>query len=111
MVAAAGAGPDPIPQKEFTTSSLMEAIRYCLSRKAVDAAVQISHKMVSETGVQTAADSFHRNLPLSKLGCDIYPHLPATWQHSKKKGYMKISSLAAETLGSNGTMDMKQLKM
>lgn len=96
MVAAAGAGPVPIPQRDFTTKSLSAAIEYCLSDEAKRAAGFISQKMQSEAGVQAAAQSFHRNLPIDKMACDLLPHLPATFRFSKGRSKIKMSSLATE---------------
>lgn len=110
MIASAGAGPDPIPQKEFTVASLTDALRYCLSPKAVEAAAEISRKMDSEAGVETAVASFHRHLPVEKMVCDIYPHLPASWQHSSLKN-VKLSSLAVEALLSSKVIEKKRLSL
>lgn len=111
MIAAAGAGPLPIPQRELTTESLSEAIRYCLSNEAASAAALIAQKMQSEVGVEAAVRSFHRNLPLKNLPCDVMPHLPATFCFSKGKDEIKLSSLAAEAVLSELSKDAKHLKL
>jgi hypothetical protein len=98
MVAAAGAGPMPITQQELTTESLSEAISYCLSHKAARAAAVIAQKMQSEVGVEAAARSFHRNLLIKIMPCDILPHLPAAFCFNKEKDKIKLSSLAAEVV-------------
>ncbi|RYO75320.1 hypothetical protein DL764_010490 [Monosporascus ibericus] len=50
MVATAGAGPAPIDQKSLTIDRLVEAIQYCLTPEASEAAGQIaSRRIVIET--------------------------------------------------------------
>ncbi|KAL1619597.1 hypothetical protein SLS54_006534 [Diplodia seriata] len=110
MIAASGAGPIPIPQKELTSDNLAEAIRYCQSPQASTAAREISEKMKTESGVQTAVDSFHKNLPLEKMACDLFPDRPAVWKYTKGKQRMKLSKLAAETVVSTLAIDRKHMK-
>ena len=71
MVAAAGAGPEPIPQKQLNAQNLSEAIQFCLTSEAATAAAKIAIRMKRESGVTTAVRSFHANLPLESLRCDI----------------------------------------
>ncbi|KAL1794573.1 hypothetical protein ACET3X_006389 [Alternaria dauci] len=111
MVAAAGAGPMPIPQRDITAESLSEAIRFCLSPEAASAAAVIAQKMQSERGVETAVMSFHRNLPVADMTCDVLPHLPATFCMEKRGHGMKVSSLAAETMVLKFPKDAKNLKL
>ncbi|GFF81393.1 sterol 3-beta-glucosyltransferase UGT80B1 [Aspergillus lentulus] len=111
MVAAAGAGPAPIPHKQLTVDALAAGIRYCLSEQAAAAASTIAHKMRSESGVHTAVASFHRNLPLDRLQCDLYPSQPAVWSVSvlKSRQKLKLSKFAAEVLVADGLIDQKNL--
>ncbi|GKZ18507.1 hypothetical protein AbraIFM66951_003387 [Aspergillus brasiliensis] len=111
MVAAAGAGPTPIPYKELTVDKLVEGIQYCLSEQARMSAVAIAAKMQSEAGVKAAVASFHRNLPLKSLQCDLDPDLPAVWSLSQNRKKLKLSKIAAEVLLSNGLIDAKSLTM
>ena len=111
MVAAAGAGPAPVPYEELTVCTLTEGIRYCLTERAATAASDIALKMHSEAGVHAAVASFHRNLPLERLQCDLYPGQPAVWSLSKGHGKIKISKIAAEMLVINGLIDRKSLVM
>ncbi|KAL1637693.1 hypothetical protein SLS58_009224 [Diplodia intermedia] len=97
-------------KKELTCDNLAEAIRYCQSPQASTAAHEISEKMKTESGVQTAVDSFHKNLPLEKMACDLFPDRPAVWKYSKGKQSMKLSKLAAETVVSTLAIDRKHLK-
>lgn len=96
MCAAVGAGPMPIPQRELTTETLSQAIRYCLSAEAAHAAAKIAHKMEAEVGVAAAAQSFHQNLPTKRMTCDLIPHLSASFRFKKGKHDIKLSSLAAK---------------
>ncbi|OJJ01775.1 hypothetical protein ASPVEDRAFT_71789 [Aspergillus versicolor CBS 583.65] len=111
MVAAAGAGPTPIPHKQLTVDALAAGIRYCLSEHAAEAASAIAHKMSSESGIRAAVSSFHRNLPLERLQCDLYPSQPAVWSVSvpKSRQKVKLSKFAAETLVADGMIDKKNL--
>jgi hypothetical protein len=111
MVAAAGAGPAPILHKQLTVDALAAGIRYCLSEQAAAAASTITHKMSSESGVYTAVASFHRNLPLDHVQCDLYPSQPAVWSVSvpKSRQKLKLSKFAAEALVADGLIDQKNL--
>ncbi|KAJ0416475.1 UDP-Glycosyltransferase/glycogen phosphorylase [Aspergillus carlsbadensis] len=113
MVAAAGAGPAPIPHKQLTVDALAAGIRYCLSEQASAAASAIADKMSAESGVDAAVSSFHRNLPLERLQCDLYPSQPAVWSASVPKSHQKIklSKFAAETLVTDGLIDKKNLSI
>lgn len=113
MVAAAGAGPAPIPYKQLTVDALAAGIRYCLTEQATAAASAIAHKMSSESGVHAAVSSFHRNLPLERLQCDLYPSQPAVWSVSvpKSREKLKLSKFAAESLVADGLIDKKNFTM
>lgn len=111
MVAGAGAGPMPIPQRELTTESLSEAISYCLSNEAARAAAVIAQKMQSEVGVEAAARSFHRNLPIKNMPCEVIPHLSAAFYFNKGKDKIKLSSLVTEVVFSKAAKDAKYLKL
>lgn len=98
MVATAKAGPDPIPYKKLNSENLSRAILYCLTDVAQEAATAVADRMSLESGVKTAIESFHRNLPVDKMGCDLIPSLPATWIYTKSKKPIKLSGAAAEIL-------------
>jgi sterol 3beta-glucosyltransferase len=101
MIAAAGAGPMPIAFKLLSPQNLADAIRFCLTPGAIQAAARISEMIASETGVQSAVASFHRNLPHPALPCDVLPNQPAVWTYKGTKGskkVVKLSKMAAETL-------------
>ncbi|KFY94097.1 hypothetical protein V498_04056 [Pseudogymnoascus sp. VKM F-4517 (FW-2822)] len=111
MVATAGVGPEPIPHKLLTAAKLSEAIRFCLSKDAVDAAKQVSARMYNESGVQTAVASFHRNLHFENLSCDILPQYAAVWQTRVANKSLKLSKIAAELLIKEHLILPKDLKV
>ncbi|KAH7041926.1 hypothetical protein B0J12DRAFT_720801 [Macrophomina phaseolina] len=112
MVAAAGAGPGPIPHRTLTANCLAEAIRFCLTAEASAAARRIADKMRVESGVKAAVESFHANLPIERLRCELLPDQPAAWTLSKGKSKksIKLSKLAAEVLTQHLGLDRKNLK-
>lgn len=111
MVATAGAGPMPIPQRELTTESLSKAFEYCSTNEARSSAAVIAEKMQYEVGVTAAVESFHRNLPTKRMSCDVIPGLPAAFLFEKGKSKIRLCSLAAEIVFSKAQKDLKQLKL
>ncbi|KAG4429362.1 hypothetical protein IFR05_015161 [Cadophora sp. M221] len=117
MISTARAGPQPIHHKSLNETNLTQAIQYCLTPEAVSAAQAISHKMKAENGIHTAAQSFHQNLPVDALRCDILPDEPAVWVYaiSKSKSRsgtrMKLSDKAAFILNEHKKLDPKNLKL
>ncbi|KAM3497331.1 hypothetical protein MY10362_009314 [Beauveria mimosiformis] len=67
MVAAAGAGPTPIPANQLNCTNLADAIRFCHTPAATSAAASLAERMKSESGVRQAVASFHANLPLENM--------------------------------------------
>ncbi|KAH7144690.1 hypothetical protein DER46DRAFT_672339 [Fusarium sp. MPI-SDFR-AT-0072] len=110
MVHAGGAGPAPIPFKVLDSNNLAEAIQFCLTPEASAAARQIADKMSSEAGVRRAVASFHANLPLNDMRCDMLPNLPAAWLYEKKGKHIKLSKMAAEILVQEEKVSWKDLK-
>lgn len=110
MVAAAGAGPKPIPQKQLSSQNLAEAIEFCLTEAASTAAIAVSRKMQTEFGVQQAVESFHTNLPLSRLRCHILKDQPAAWSYRTGDKEVHLSKLAAQILVDNGSTTWSSLR-
>ncbi|RGP70242.1 udp-glucose,sterol transferase [Fusarium sporotrichioides] len=110
MVHAAGAGPMPIPQKMLDSQNLSQAIRECLTPGALAAARGMAEKMRQENGVRQAVHSFHANLPLDKMRCDIIPGLPAAWSCKLGSQQLKLSKAAAEILTDSGRVKWGDLK-
>ncbi|KOS44960.1 hypothetical protein ACN38_g4073 [Penicillium nordicum] len=110
MVSAAGAGPDPIPYKQLNVNALAHAVRFCLTPEAVRSAQGIAAKMEKEKGVQTAVESFHRNLPKGLVECDLLPKFPAVWRYRLGTKRFRLSKVAAEILVDKNLLDIKRLK-
>jgi hypothetical protein len=92
MVAATGAGPAPISLKQLNIENLTEAILFCLSPHVSEIALQLSKKVQSESGVQSAVASFHANLPVEDvMRCDIIPHVAAAWTYKRNGIRLKLS--------------------
>jgi len=111
MIAAAQAGPQPIHHKTLNAENLAEAIRYCLTPQALNAAAQIAQKMRQENGVKGAVRSFRERLPIEALCCDLLPEEPAVWLYTKSKVTLKLSEKAAFALTQNKTIDAKHLTL
>lgn len=111
MVAAAGAGPRPVPHKQLNLENLTEGLKYCLSSEASAAAASIAEKMRVETGVKAAVQSFHRNLPLEEMKCCICDEEVAVWTYTKKGVKMRLSNRAAQILIDAQEINPKKLQM
>lgn len=108
MVATAGAGPSPIHHKSLNSQNLAEALTFCLLPTTLEAAQGISATMATEHGVEAAVHSFHANLPIDMLECDLLPDRPATWIY--KRHSIKLSKLAAQILLERGVIEPKDLR-
>lgn len=111
MAAAANAGPRPIPYKTLDSKKLAEAILFCLKEDVVASAGKIAAKMEKECGVKRAAQSFHANLPMVGLPCDILKDRPAVWTYERKDKVVNLSGVAAEVLVDHLKVDRKHLKL
>ncbi|KAH8805060.1 putative sterol glucosyltransferase [Xylogone sp. PMI_703] len=110
-IAKIGAGPEPIPYKSLTIENLAAAIKSCLTSEVSRAAEQVSQKMKHEYGIAEAIKSFHANLPLENLRCDILPDQPAVWTYKGKNSNLKLSKIAAEILIDQYKIESKNLKV
>ncbi|KAI9930242.1 hypothetical protein MW887_012054 [Aspergillus wentii] len=112
MVAASGAGPPPIPNRSLDAKNLADAIRFCGLPETVAAAGDIADRMSAETGVQTAVESFHRNLPVDEMRCQILLNEPAVWSY-KKSGTkpLCLSRKAGEILLDHSCVEPKALQL
>lgn len=110
IVASAGVGSSPIPQKSLTAENLADAIKFCLAPSASTTARALARKMNSESGVRAAVDSFHAHLPRKEMLCDILPDEPAAWRIKRGKTTVRLSKLAACALVHEGRLQRKQLK-
>jgi UDP:flavonoid glycosyltransferase YjiC (YdhE family) len=96
IVAAAGAGPGPIPHKQLTVERLKSAIEMALQPSTREKAQEIANKMQKESGVRDGVRSFHRHLDLKSLRCAICPTRPAVWH--VKHTQISLSAFAASVL-------------
>ncbi|KAI9727798.1 MAG: hypothetical protein M1834_007945 [Cirrosporium novae-zelandiae] len=111
MVATTGAGPRPITFRSLNSHKLSEAIRFCLSKEASLAATDVARRMSVENGAETAVASFHRNMSLAAMSCDLLPQLPAVWSYTRSRKSIKLSGLAAEILIKERKINPKHLKI
>ncbi|KAL5041085.1 hypothetical protein BDW71DRAFT_201658 [Aspergillus fruticulosus] len=106
IVAAAGAGPAPIPYRELTVDTLTDGIQYCLSEQAATAAGNSGQNAIRRWRKRRVA-----NLPLERLQCDLYPEMPGVWSLSKGNKQFKLSKIAAQILAAEGLIDKKSLNL
>jgi UDP:flavonoid glycosyltransferase YjiC (YdhE family) len=109
MVARAGAGPPPIPNKELTADKLSEAIKICLERASQEKAHELAAKIATENGTDEGAKSFHQFLEVDKLRCNLSPGRVAVWR--VKRTQVRLSAMAACTLANEGLLDFNDLKL
>lgn len=110
LVAASGAGPSPIPQNDLTVDSFTAAVQFCLSPAAKEAAQTIAIRMKQEHGISQAAQSFHRQLPLAQMTCELLPAQTARWQYDDKKGQVfHLSDQAVAALVDTKEVEMQDL--
>ncbi|KAI9926957.1 hypothetical protein AWENTII_010790 [Aspergillus wentii] len=108
MVANAGVGPQPIPQKDLTADKLVEAIRYALSPRIRQRAGEMGYAIREEDGCRNAVDSFHEHLGMDDMRCSILPSEKAVWKVKRTK--QRLSAVAATLLAHEGLLDLGDLK-
>ncbi|KAK0249750.1 hypothetical protein LTR35_011714 [Friedmanniomyces endolithicus] len=109
MVARAGAGPEPIPNKELTADRLAKAIEFCLRPESQMRAQELADKIASESGTNVGAQSFHQFLDVDKLRCNVSPSRTAAWR--LKRTQLRLSAMAACTLANEGLLDFNDIKL
>ncbi|KAI0385585.1 putative glucosyl/glucuronosyl transferase [Hypomontagnella monticulosa] len=109
MVARAGAGPDPIPQKQLTADKLADAINFCLKPESLERARELASKIAAERGSDMGAHSFHQHLEVDRLRCTLSPSRPAAWRIKRTK--VRLSAFAACTLANANLLDFHDLKL
>lgn len=109
MIARAGAGPLPIPNKELTADKLAAGIAKCLEPGTLRRAQDLGAKIGFEEGTTVGAESFHDKLEVDSLRCDIVPSYVAVWQ--LKRTSIKLSAFAVATLIEEGLLDANDLKL
>ncbi|PMD56672.1 glycosyltransferase family 1 protein [Hyaloscypha bicolor E] len=111
MVFSAGAGPRPLDGKTLDASTLATAIETLLHPSTIQAANRISDRMRNESGIKSAVRSFHRNLPIREMHCDMVPRQPATWCWKKGKRTLKLSHRAASILVEHKKIEASSLEI
>lgn len=109
MVARAGAGPDPIPNKQLTAENLAEGIMKCLEPQSLERASELAASIATERGSDLGAQSFHQFLDVDKMRCSLAPSRPAVWRI--KRTQARLSAMAACTLSQEGLLDFNTLKL
>ena len=109
MVAKAGAGPLPVPNKHLTADNLAAAIKEALRPSALQRAQELGAIIKSEKGTHVGAQSFHNKLHIDSLRCTLTPSRAAAWR--VKRTHVRLSPFAATTLGHEGLLDLKDLKL
>jgi len=110
MIAAAGAGLEPIPHKSLTAEKLADAITYCLTPEAASVAQTMANRINQEDGVRAAVKSFYAHLPRRDMECDLLPGEPAVWKFKMGRRIVKLSKVAAMTLRNQGHLQEKHLQ-
>lgn len=105
----AGAGPEPIPYRSLTSNGLAQAIAFCLTTEAREAAERIAGSMRTEDGVTAAVQSFYKHLPLEKMKCDFFPDQPAALVCGRGKKAVRMCKPVASVLVKNERLEIKQL--
>lgn len=109
MIAKAGAGPHPIPNKDLTAENLAEGIKKCLEPETIKQAADMAATIAKERGSDLGAQSFHQFLEVDKMRCNLAPSRPAVWR-IKRTG-ARLSAMAACTLSQEGLLDFNTLKL
>jgi UDP:flavonoid glycosyltransferase YjiC (YdhE family) len=109
MVARAGAGPQPIPYKHLTADALAAAITEALKPAALEQAKELGAKIAEETGSETGAQHFHKELDIDNLRCSLDPSRAAVWR--VKRTNIRLSAFAATVLGNEGIIQFNDLKL
>lgn len=110
MVARAGAGPKGIPDKELILQNVTEALSYCMSKEASEAALELSEKMNGDSGVRAAVRSFHKHLPTEAMRCQLAGDKVAMWTYHSQGRQMLLSEFAASVLVCHSRIEKKKLK-
>ncbi|MCJ1386371.1 hypothetical protein MMC17_009497 [Xylographa soralifera] len=109
MVAKAGAGPSPIPNKVLTASKLATAIMEALKPLALQRAQELGERIRSENGAETGARMFHNALDVDSLRCSLVPGRTAVWR--VKRTETRLSAFSAAVLGNEGLLDFNDLEL
>ena len=114
MIARAGAGPSPIPNKELTAEGLAKAILEALKPETLERVKELGERIREEKGCESGAASFHAQMNVDRLRCMMAPDHPAVWRvktDGPEPDGVRLSTFAATVLGNEGILDVNQLKL
>ena len=109
MVAKAGAGPLPIPQKQLNSENLAGAIQEALNPTALLRAQELGSRVRAERGANAGAENFQNKLDIDTLRCSVAPSRAAVWR--VKRTNIRLSAFAATVLATEGILDFGNLKL
>jgi hypothetical protein len=109
MIWRSGAGAPPIPGKRLNTSELIEAFKIVHHADTREAAEKLSIAFQHENGCRTAVESFHRNLPLTKMHSDLEPTFAACYRLEDYD--LQISRPVAQALVAAEMIEESQLTL
>ena len=109
MVARAGAGPSPIPNKQLTAEKLAAAILEALKPTMLQRAQELGTRIGSEKGTEVGALCFHVKLDVVSIRCLVSPSRAAVWR--VKRTTIRLSAFAATTLFNENLLDFNNLKL
>lgn len=109
MIAKAGAGPKPIPNKELTADNLAAAIQEALKPETLARAKELGNRIKEEKGADEGGKSFHQFLEVDGMRCSLSPSRVATWRVRRTK--VRLSAFAAEVLVREGFLKYSDLKL
>jgi UDP:flavonoid glycosyltransferase YjiC (YdhE family) len=109
MVAKAGAGPPPIPNKKLTADNLAAGIEFAVRPETQARARELGEKIKLEKGADVGGKSFHQFLNTDNMRCSLAPSRVAVWRVRRSK--VRLSALAAAVLVKQGLLKYSDLKL
>ena len=109
MVARAGAGPTPIHSKTLNADNLAKAITEAIQPSCVQKAKDLSARIGQESGSESGAESFHNELEVDQLRCQLSPGRAAVWRIRRTD--FRLSAFAAAVLAHEKLLDFKDTKL
>ena len=109
MIAKAGAGPEPIHNKELTADKLADAINFAVKAGTLERAKQLGARISKEKGSATGGKSFHDRIDVDAMRCSLSPSRVAIWTDRKFK--IRMSGFAAAVLANEGLLDYSDLRL
>ncbi|OTA99236.1 glycosyltransferase family 1 protein [Hypoxylon sp. CI-4A] len=111
VVSEANAGPPPLPYESLTSQKLADAIGTCLSSETKEAALDISHRISCEDGVNAAVESFYKHLPQKNMTCDFFPGQTAVWAYGHGQKTIGMCQAVATILRNRDKVSRKEIRL